>query len=144
MNLEQYSTFNQPLHKVEVYKNLRKDCWSVRDNKSGKVICHVKSIWIKDAKLVVRPSGRQKVLETNQKNVHAFIKGYVGDYIQNASGDWIELNGALVTNPMDHKTPVQVTYSPYLDESLYFSVLLKFFAAFSNLLVLKKYSPNEK
>ena len=62
---------------VEVYKNLHKNCWSVRDNKTGRVIDHVRNIYIKDATLVVRPSGRKKVLRERRKNVHAFIKGTI-------------------------------------------------------------------
>ena len=61
--------------KVEVYRNLHKDCWSVRDNKTGRVIDHVNYIHLHDATLVVRPSGREKVLREKRKNVHAFIKG---------------------------------------------------------------------
>ena len=47
---------------IEVYKNLHKHCWSVRDNKTGKVIQHVRNIHLVDAKLVVRPAGRERVL----------------------------------------------------------------------------------
>ena len=49
--------------KVEIYRNLHKNCWSVRDNKTGKVIDHVRNIHIKDATLVVRPAGRARVLQ---------------------------------------------------------------------------------
>ena len=62
---------------VEVYKNLHKHCWSVRDNKTGKVIDHVRNIHLADAKLVVRPAGRERVLKERRKNVHAFVKGSV-------------------------------------------------------------------
>lgn len=61
--------------KVEVYKNLHKNCWSVRDNKTGKVIDHVNYVHLDDATFVVRPAGRAKVLQEKRKNVHAFIKG---------------------------------------------------------------------
>ena len=63
--------------KVEVYRNLHKQCWSVRDNKTGKVIDHVRNIHLKDATLVVRPSGRERVLREQKKNVHAFVKGEI-------------------------------------------------------------------
>ena len=67
----------QTTNKVEVYKNLTRGCWSVRDVKTGKVIDHTNQIYIKDAELVVRPAGRARVLKTRQKNVHAFVRGYI-------------------------------------------------------------------
>ena len=60
---------------VEVYRNLHKNCWSVRDNKTGRVIDHVDDIHLENTTLVVRPAGREKVLREKRKNVHAFIKG---------------------------------------------------------------------
>ena len=63
--------------KVEVYRNLHKNCWSIRDNKTGRVIRHSDSVHLKDAKLVVRKSGREKVLREKRKNVHAFIRGTI-------------------------------------------------------------------
>ena len=36
-----------------------------------------RNIHLKDATLVVRPSGREKVLRERRKNVHAFIRGYI-------------------------------------------------------------------
>ena len=61
--------------KVEVYRNLHKNCWSVRDCKTKKVIKHVQSAYIKNAELVVQPAGRSKVLREQRKNVHAFVRG---------------------------------------------------------------------
>ena len=40
--------------KVEVYRNLHQDNWSVREQKTGLVIDHVPYICIKNAKLIVR------------------------------------------------------------------------------------------
>ena len=60
---------------VEVYRNLHKDCWSVRDSKTRLVISHVDDIHLHNATLVVQPAGRERVLREKRKNVHAFIKG---------------------------------------------------------------------
>lgn len=60
---------------VEVYRNLHKNCWSVRNPKTGRVIAYVNTIHLENTVLVVRPAGREKVLRENRKNVHAFIKG---------------------------------------------------------------------
>ena len=60
---------------VEVYRNLHKNCWSIRQR--GKVVLHTDYIVLKDCNFVVHEKGRQKVLATKRKNVHAFVRGYV-------------------------------------------------------------------
>ena len=82
--------------KVEVYRNLHRNCCSVRHN--GRVISHVDSVDLKNATLVVQPAGRAKVLRENRKNVHAYIKGTV-----------TLLSDDRVNNIPTHK----VTYNPY-------------------------------
>jgi hypothetical protein len=70
--------------RVEVYYNLHKKTFSVRalsgPNK-GRVVMHTNEIALKDAKFVVRESGRKKVLEEKRKNVHAFVRGDMVDGI---------------------------------------------------------------
>ena len=61
--------------KVDVYKNLHKDIWSVRNRKTGRVITHKKLVHVRDASFVVQPAGRNKVLAEKRKNVHAFVRG---------------------------------------------------------------------
>ena len=64
------------IHKpIEVYRNLHKKCWSVRQG--GKVKVHTSYICLQAAEFVVQPAGRQKVLDEQKKNVHAFVKGYL-------------------------------------------------------------------
>jgi len=94
--------------KVEIYRNLHKNCWSVRDNKTGKVIDHVRNIHIKDATLVVRPAGRARVLREGRKNVHAFVKGEV------CTVGGVPLNICeVVYNPYNHLSFVEkVTGKP--------------------------------
>ena len=77
MTNEQYVNLSSPYHPVEVYKNNHKGCWSVRDSNSGLVVCYADSVCLRDTKLIVRESSRQKVLANKRKNVHAFIKGYI-------------------------------------------------------------------
>ena len=88
--------------KVEVYKNLHKNCWSVRDNKTGKVIDYVVNIHLADAKLVVRPAGRKRVLREQRKNVHAFIKGD----ITTVGGVPIDIC-EVVYNPYEHMSFIE-------------------------------------
>ena len=64
------------IHKpVEVYRNLHKKCWSVRQG--GKVKVHTSYICLQAAEFVVQPAGREKVLREKKKNVHAFVRGYL-------------------------------------------------------------------
>jgi hypothetical protein len=60
---------------VEVYRNLHQDCWSVRQN--GLVKAHTDKITILLPEFVVQPSGRQHVLASGRKGVHAWIKGMI-------------------------------------------------------------------
>lgn len=65
--------------KVEVYRNLHKNCFSIRHN--GKVIGYLYSgqeLHLMDAKFRVQPAGRDRVRRENKKNVHAYVKGTVG------------------------------------------------------------------
>ena len=81
--------------KVFVYKNLHKDCWSVRSNKTGQLLGHVQNIHLQHATLVVRPAGRARVLREKRKNVHAGIVGYIDE------------------NEMAMTFGTAVTYNPY-------------------------------
>jgi len=66
--------------KVAAYYNLHKNTFSLQSrNKEdyGKVIKHTDHVILKNAKFTVRSAGRQKVLNENKKNVHAFVVGEV-------------------------------------------------------------------
>ena len=63
--------------KVDVYRNLHKDVWSVRNRETGRVISHETMVHIKDASFVVQPAGRKKVITEKRKNVHAFVRGHL-------------------------------------------------------------------
>lgn len=60
---------------VEVYRNLHRGGYSVRQN--GRVIGHTNELILMDAEFVVQEGGRQRVLRTGVKNVHAWVRGYV-------------------------------------------------------------------
>jgi hypothetical protein len=63
--------------KVEVYRNLHKECWSVRQH--GIVRFHCGRINLKDCKFIVQPAGHAKVVREKKKNVHAFVRGHLCD-----------------------------------------------------------------
>lgn len=60
---------------VEVYRNLHKECYSVRDVKTRRVIYHTKEIVLGDTEFKVSETGRQRVVATGRKNVHAVVRG---------------------------------------------------------------------
>lgn len=74
---------------VFVYKNLHKDCWSVRSNKTKLVVAHRKNLILKDCTFKVSQTSRQRVLREKRKNVHAGVCGTVSN---KASGEWIQIS----------------------------------------------------
>jgi hypothetical protein len=82
--------------RVEVYYNLHKKTFSVRHK--GKVIEHTDRIVLQDVTFAVQPAGRAKVVREGKKNVHAFVRGTIGErpIDWNTIDDWAD-----------------VTYNPY-------------------------------
>mgnify|MGYP001304335971 FL=1 len=66
-----------PNKKIEVYFNLHKKTWSVRQ--SGRVVGHTDSIQVRNPQYVVSQKGNERVRREQKKNVHAFVRGYVVD-----------------------------------------------------------------
>lgn len=87
--------------RFEVYFNLHKRLFSVRAIDAGRmgVVAHVEAVTIADARLVVREAGRARVLQTGQKNVHAFVRG------------------RIVTNNDPCADEIALTYNPRKHES---------------------------
>jgi len=90
--------FNKP---VFVYKNLHKDCWSVKQD--GLVKAHTTSLAMHSCTFKVSEAGRKRVLNEQRKNVHAGIQGYIEEQV----GNWID----------SHPTARPVTYNPYKYEN---------------------------
>jgi hypothetical protein len=86
---------------VFIYFNLHKKKWSIRHK--GIVIGHADSILLKSAKFKVSKKGRERVLKTGVKNVHA---GVVGTLI-----------GLNVDQPNDLNT--KVSYNPFKNDQFY-------------------------
>ena len=96
--------------KVDIYKNLHKDCYSIRSRTTGRVIEHTDSAYIRDAKFVVQPAGRKKVLEERRKNVHAFVRGTL-----------VTENQVLdVKDGFFLITPYLVKYNPYQADHFFY------------------------
>lgn len=94
---------------VQVYRNLHKDCFSVRQ--AGIVRFHTKNLMLKNASFIVGLKGRERVLKERRKNVHAWVKGYV----VNQSASIYEPNGQTLFDFRWHS----VTYNPYYMDTFY-------------------------
>jgi hypothetical protein len=90
---------NRPVY---VYKNLHKNCWSIKQH--GLVKAHIpqgESVGLWDCYFHVDAKGREKVVREKRKNVHAFVKGYLQD-AENVNTD---------------RPATEVTYNPYKYET---------------------------
>lgn len=58
---------------VQVYKNLHKKCWSVRQG--GSVVFRTTYLCLKNVRFYVSEDGRQRVIAEKSKNVHAWATG---------------------------------------------------------------------
>ena len=61
--------------KVFVYRNLHKNCLSVRDCRTRRVIAHLDQITLENVTFRVSAAGRARVLKERRKNVHAGVQG---------------------------------------------------------------------
>ncbi len=102
--LEQLACIN-PDKPVEIYRNLHKKCYSVRQN--GVVRFYTTNITLKKVKFVVREKGRQKVLRERQKNIHAFVKGFIVDRNDLEIGDTIYYNPYTYEKFMHRDSPIE-------------------------------------
>lgn len=72
-----------------VYRNLmRRDGVWYSIMQRGVVVGHAREILLADVRFVVREGGRQRVLETGRKNVHAFAVGEIVDDDTADAGAW--------------------------------------------------------
>jgi len=89
----------------QIYRNLRKNCFSIRYK--GKVIAHETDIIASQVSFKVSEAGRQRVLRTKQKNVHAVI--VCDSYVVFTPADRYKCGChiAKLTNP------IEITYNPH-------------------------------
>jgi len=74
---------NEP---VEFYRCLNRKGFIFSIRQDGKVVGHTDKIILKDCDLIINKSGKDRCIRTQSRNVHAFIRGYIGtiDDIQNS------------------------------------------------------------
>lgn len=74
--------------RVDVYRNLRKHCWSVRNVKTRLVEAHTLFVVLTDAKFLVSESGRNRVRKEKRKNVHAWVRGHLTPTVLPDTSNW--------------------------------------------------------
>jgi len=97
--------------KVDIYKNLTKDCFSIRSREyftRGKVVKHVDSAFIADVEFAVQRAGHSKVLKEKKKNVHAFVRG-----------TYVDLKEYVLEEILRDCVFHEVTYNPYVSDSFF-------------------------
>lgn len=116
----------QPGQRVQVYRNLKfkdKVVYSIRDATSGLVLGHGTDLLLSRCLLIVKDSGRKRVLKEKKKNVHAWIEGSFG--IIHCGDNSIFNDGVKVSyNPYKNYTfvfgetdqPLFVANLVYIDE----------------------------
>lgn len=90
--------------KVFVYRNLHKQCFSVKaldGPMKGKVVARLNKLVLTHCEFKVSKAGRKRVLEKKQKNVHAGVVGL-----------WTKLETFDLNQ--------EVTYNPYKFDQFYF------------------------
>lgn len=61
---------------VDVYFNLHRKVWSLRNRQSGLVERHARAVAFPyGAEMIVQAAGRARVLATGHKTVHAYVRG---------------------------------------------------------------------
>ena len=64
---------------VYVYRNLHTNTWSIRSRKTGRILEHRTTVYLSDPEFRVGEKGRQRVVSTHTKNVHAGVAGELID-----------------------------------------------------------------
>jgi len=85
---------------VRVYRNLRIKGYSILSMESGtrymRVVGHMRNVTLYLAKPIIQQSEQRRAKRTRERNVHAYIEGYLRDFI-----------------PVDPDSAKRVKYDPY-------------------------------
>lgn len=95
--IEPYKNREINRHKpVFVYRNLTRSGVVYSVAQAGEVVAHAQRLVLQDCKFEVRQAGRERYLRTQQRNVHAGVRGYLAE-------DRLSIPWSLAT---------EVSYSP--------------------------------
>lgn len=92
---------------VDIYWNLRRRCWSVRQR--GLVVGHTTHMLLRDVVWRVQASGRERVRREGKKNVHAYARGTIvpnGHFLLDGREVAVRYNPYELTTFMAAHTPL--------------------------------------
>ena len=90
--------------------------YSIKQN--NLVVAHALRLCLTNVHFIVNEKGRQKVIETKQKNVHAFIKGFVKGSCMGTTAKRNDLPVTVYYNPYKTKTFINKSYNKPLKGAL--------------------------
>lgn len=61
--------------RIQAYRNLHREEWSIRDPRTGLVIDHAAHVELEGVEFRVQPGGRAAVLRDGVRRVHAYVVG---------------------------------------------------------------------
>jgi len=67
-----------PGRPVRVFRNWKRGCYNIRQ---GRFVVSAREVCLGDVEFLVRQSGRQRMLESGRKNVHAYAVGNLLDFV---------------------------------------------------------------
>lgn len=110
--------------RIEAYKNLHRDVWSLRDPSTGRVVDHAAYVELVGVEFRVQPAGRTAVLLDGIRRVHAYV---VGQLVAKASrrrareGRWVRFTynpyraGTFTTANPKNQRPIYAAERVRLD-----------------------------
>lgn len=103
--------------KVFIYRNLHKNCWSVRYD--GVVVAHTPAAFVWGGEFSVSEAGNERVRKEKRKNVHAYVVCEIDDLwisrdakIMKSIG--LEKHLHSVLDSLGKTAPAKVRYRPYM------------------------------
>lgn len=115
-----------------IYRNLHNGLLSIQCIKTKRVCGYASSVTLKHAKFSVNQRGRELVIKTKQKNVHAFVIGSILSVngfisrkdrtITSVSGNPVFKNIIVTYNPYKYSTFVSVETQQMISMSMYCEV----------------------
>lgn len=67
--------FDEPVH---IYRNLNRKGRVFSIKQKGLVVAHTEYFVLKDCSFIIQKKAKEKAIKEQRRNVHAFIKGYLG------------------------------------------------------------------
>lgn len=107
---------------VLVYRNLTKNCYSLKQY--GKVVGHADEVNLFHCKFLVNENGRQRVVKTGKKFVHAYVEGIITSSPAEFFCGQIPIFWRVTYNPKTHKKFELWPLSHVIDSAVFVKLTL--------------------